>query len=93
MSSQVSSWTLMGDFLVQECCVHGTDLESHGPTSILCNDPLPLLTTIYPPAVQPGHAWQAPVTLGPLWTVSPRAAAVAPGTLHAGGADGPNLGI
>ena len=34
----------MGDFVVQECCVHGTDLESHGPTSILCDDPLPLLT-------------------------------------------------
>ena len=45
MSSQVSSWTLMGDFVVQECCVHGTDLESHGPTSILCDDPLPLLTS------------------------------------------------
>ena len=44
MSSQVSSWTLMGDFVVQECCVHVTDLESHGPTSILCDDPLPLLT-------------------------------------------------
>ena len=37
----------MGDFVVQECCVHGTDLESHGPTSILCDDPLPLLTTIH----------------------------------------------
>ena len=39
----------MGDFVVQECCVHGTDLESHGPTSILCDDPLPvlpLLTTV-----------------------------------------------
>ena len=34
----------MGDFVVQECCVHGTDLESHGPTLILCDDPLPLLT-------------------------------------------------
>ena len=44
MSSQVSSWTLMGDFVVQECCVHGTDLESQGPTSKLCDDPLPLLT-------------------------------------------------
>ena len=37
----------MGDFVVQECCVHGTDLESHSPTSILCDDPLPLLTTIH----------------------------------------------
>ena len=37
----------MGDFVVQECCVHGTDLESHGPTSILCDDPLPLLTNSY----------------------------------------------
>ena len=37
----------MGDFVVQECCVHGTDLESHGPTSILCDDPLPLLTIKY----------------------------------------------
>ena len=46
MSSQVSSWTLMGDFFVQECCVHGTDLESHGPTLILCDDPLPLLTSV-----------------------------------------------
>ena len=44
MSSQASSWTLMEDFFVQECCVHGTDLENHGPTSILCDDPLPLLT-------------------------------------------------
>ena len=42
MSSQASSWTLMGDFFVQECCVHGTDLENHGPTSILCDDPLPI---------------------------------------------------
>ena len=30
----------MEDFFVQECCVHGTDLENHGPTSILCDDPL-----------------------------------------------------
>ena len=36
----------MGDFVVQEYCVHGTDLESPGPTSILCDDPLPLLTTV-----------------------------------------------
>ena len=40
------AWTLMGDFVVQECGVHGTDLESHGPTSILCDDPLPLLTSV-----------------------------------------------
>ena len=32
----------MEDFFVQECCVHGTDLENHGPTSILCDDPLPI---------------------------------------------------
>ena len=32
----------MEDFFVQECCVHGTDLEIHGPTSILCDDPLPI---------------------------------------------------
>ena len=32
----------MEDFFVQECCVHGTDLEYHGPTSILCDDPLPI---------------------------------------------------
>ena len=44
MASQVSSWTLIGDFFVQECCVHGTDLESHGPTSLLCDDPIPLMT-------------------------------------------------
>ena len=42
MSSQASSWTLMEDFFVQECCVHGTDLENHSPTSILCDDPLPI---------------------------------------------------
>ena len=42
MSSQASSWTLMEDFFVQECCVHGTDLENYGPTSILCDDPLPI---------------------------------------------------
>ena len=42
MSSRASSWTLMEDFFVQECCVHGTDLENHGPTSILCDDPLPI---------------------------------------------------
>ena len=47
----------MGDFVVQECCVHGTDLESHGPTSILCDDPLPLLTTGY---VDPGYKWFTP---------------------------------
>ena len=32
----------MEDFFVQECCVHGTDLENHGPTLILCDDPLPI---------------------------------------------------
>ena len=37
----------MGDFVVQECCVHGTDLESHGPTSILCDDPLPIESNEY----------------------------------------------
>ena len=26
--------------------VHGTDLENHGPTSILCDDPLPIESTI-----------------------------------------------
>ena len=36
----------MEDFFVQECCVHGTDLENHGPTSILCDDPLPIESTI-----------------------------------------------
>ena len=50
MSSRASSWTLMGDFFVQECCVHGTDLESHGPTSILCDDPLPIESTTYLPS-------------------------------------------
>ena len=45
MSSRASSWTLMEDFFVQECCVHGTDLENHGPTSILCDDPLPIEST------------------------------------------------
>ena len=35
----------MEDFFVQECCVHGTDLENHGPTSILCDDPLPIEST------------------------------------------------
>ena len=45
MSSQASSWTLMEDFFVQECCVHGTDLENHGPTLILCDDPLPIEST------------------------------------------------
>ena len=49
MSSRASSWTLMADFLVQECCVHGTDLENHGPTSILCDDPLPIESTQQPP--------------------------------------------
>ena len=47
MSSQASSWTLMEDFFVQECCVHGTDLENHGPTSILCDDPLPIESNEY----------------------------------------------
>ena len=42
MSSQASSWTLMEDFFVQECCVQGTDLENHGPTLILYDDPLPI---------------------------------------------------
>ena len=46
MSSRASSWTLMEDFFVQECCVHGTDLENHGPTSILCDDPLPIESNI-----------------------------------------------
>ena len=46
MSSQASSWTLMEDFFVQECCVHGTDLENHGLTSILCDDPLPIESTV-----------------------------------------------
>ena len=46
MSSQASSWTLMEDFFVQECCVHGTDLENHGPTSILCDDPLPIESNV-----------------------------------------------
>ena len=36
----------MEDFFVQECCVHGTDLENHGPTSILCDDPLPIESNI-----------------------------------------------
>ena len=36
----------MGDFFVQECCVHGTDLEIHGPASILCDDPIPMMTII-----------------------------------------------
>ena len=49
MSSQASSWTLMEDFFVQECCVHGTDLENHGPTSILCDDPLPIDSTSQAP--------------------------------------------
>ena len=35
----------MEDFFVQECCVQGTDLENHGPTSILCDDPLPIEST------------------------------------------------
>ena len=48
MSSQASSWTLMEDFFVQECCVHGTDLENHGPTSILCDDPLPIESIVQP---------------------------------------------
>ena len=47
MSSRASSWTLMEDFFVQECCVHGTDLENHGPTSILCDDPLPIDSNIH----------------------------------------------
>ena len=34
MSSWVSSWTLMVDFFVQECCIHDTDLENQGPNSI-----------------------------------------------------------
>ena len=37
----------MEDFFVQECCVHGTDLENHGPTSILCDDPLPIESNQY----------------------------------------------
>ena len=37
----------MEDFFVQECCVHGTDLENHGPTSILCDDPLPIESNEY----------------------------------------------
>ena len=36
----------MGDFFVQECCVQGTDLENHGPTLILCDDPLPIDSTV-----------------------------------------------
>ena len=36
----------MEDFFVQECCVHGTDLENHGPTSILCDDPLPIESNV-----------------------------------------------
>ena len=47
MSSQASSWTLMEDFFVQECCVQGTDLENHGPTLILCDDPLPIESNNY----------------------------------------------
>ena len=47
MSSQASSWTLIEDFFVQECCVHGTDLENQGPTSILCDDPLPIESIVY----------------------------------------------
>ena len=46
MSSQASSWTLMEDFFVQECCVQGTDLENHGPTLILCDDPLPIESSL-----------------------------------------------
>ena len=38
----------MGDFFIKECCVHGTDLENHGPTSILCDDPLPIESNIEP---------------------------------------------
>ena len=38
----------MEDFFVQECCVHGTDLENHGPASILCDDPLPIESNPYP---------------------------------------------
>ena len=38
----------MEDFFVQECCVHGTDLENHGPTSILCDDPLPIESNAHP---------------------------------------------
>ena len=37
----------MEDFFVQECCVHGTDLENHGPTSILCDDPLPIESSVH----------------------------------------------
>ena len=37
----------MEDFFVQECCVHGTDLENHGPTSMLCDDPLPIESNTY----------------------------------------------
>ena len=37
----------MEDFFVQECCVHGTDLENHGPTSILCDDPLPIESSLH----------------------------------------------
>ena len=37
----------MEDFFVQECCVHGTDLENHGLTSILCDDPLPIESNVY----------------------------------------------
>ena len=36
----------MEDFFVQECCVHGTDLENHGPTSILCDDPFPIESNV-----------------------------------------------
>ena len=58
MSSQASSWTLMEDFFVQECCVHGTDLESHGPTSKLCDDPLPMLSIVQP-VVEPMEHYTA----------------------------------
>ena len=36
----------MEDFFVQECCGHGTDLENFGPTSILCDDPLPIESNV-----------------------------------------------
>ena len=36
----------MEDFFVQEYCVDGTDLENHGPTSILCDDPLPIESSV-----------------------------------------------
>ena len=42
----------MEDFFVQECCVHGTDLENHGPTSILCDDPLPIESNDYKPSFE-----------------------------------------